>query len=72
MLQHKQLLGKFRLESTLLLETGMHIGGGGEKLDIGGLDKAVVRTLLPSFHTFPVLQLKANCALFWSGFTINL
>ena len=36
MLQHKQLLGKFRLESTLLLETGMHIGGGGEKLDIGG------------------------------------
>ncbi|MEO1185971.1 MAG: type III-A CRISPR-associated RAMP protein Csm3, partial [Cyanobacteria bacterium J06636_27] len=37
MLQQKQLLGKFRLETTLVLETGLHIGGGGGNLVIGFL-----------------------------------
>lgn len=39
----KPLLGKLRLTSTLVVETGLHIGGGGETLDIGGLDKSVIR-----------------------------
>ena len=39
----KPLLGKLRLVSTLTAETGLHIGGGGETLDIGGLDKSVIR-----------------------------
>ncbi|NQE36642.1 type III-A CRISPR-associated RAMP protein Csm3 [Microcoleus asticus] len=60
MLQHKQLLGKFRLESTLLLETGMHIGGGGEKLDIGGLDKAVVRDPITQFPYLPGSSIKGK------------
>jgi len=42
-LRQKELLGKFRLTSTLVAETGLHIGGGGENLDIGGLDKPVIR-----------------------------
>jgi len=39
----KSLLGKLRISSTLVVETGLHIGGGGESLDIGGLDKSVIR-----------------------------
>jgi CRISPR-associated protein Csm3 len=39
----KALLGKVRITSTLVVETGLHIGGGGETLDIGGLDKSVIR-----------------------------
>ncbi|NEQ47568.1 MAG: type III-A CRISPR-associated RAMP protein Csm3 [Leptolyngbya sp. SIOISBB] len=39
----KALLGKLRIVSTLVVETGLHIGGGGETLDIGGLDKSVIR-----------------------------
>lgn len=39
----KKLLGKLRITSTLVVETGIHIGGGGENLDIGGLDKPVIR-----------------------------
>jgi CRISPR-associated protein Csm3 len=43
LLQQRPLLGKFRLNSNLVVETGLHIGGGGEKLDIGGLDHPVIR-----------------------------
>jgi CRISPR-associated protein Csm3 len=39
----KELLGKLRITSLLIVETGLHIGGGGERLDIGGLDKPVIR-----------------------------
>jgi len=39
----KALLGKLKITSTLIIETGLHIGGGGETLDIGGLDKSVIR-----------------------------
>jgi CRISPR-associated protein Csm3 len=39
----KPLLGKLRIASTLTVKTGLHIGGGGETLDIGGLDKSVIR-----------------------------
>jgi CRISPR-associated protein Csm3 len=39
----KPLLGKVTIKSTLVVETGLHIGGGNESLDIGGIDKPVVR-----------------------------
>ncbi len=39
----KKLLGKLKLTSTLKVETGLHIGGGGENLQIGGLDKPIIR-----------------------------
>jgi CRISPR-associated protein Csm3 len=39
----KPLLGKVTIKSTLIVETGLHIGGGNESLDIGGIDKPVVR-----------------------------
>lgn len=39
----KPLLGKLRVTALLQIETGLHIGGGGETLAIGGLDKPVIR-----------------------------
>jgi CRISPR-associated protein Csm3 len=60
MLQQKPLLGKFRIESTLVVKTGLHIGGGGEKLDIGGLDKPVVRDPITQFPYLPGSSIKGK------------
>lgn len=60
MLPQKPLLGKFRLESTLIAVTGLHIGGGGENLDIGGLDKPVVRDPLTQFPYLPGSSIKGK------------
>ncbi|MEL6463198.1 MAG: RAMP superfamily CRISPR-associated protein, partial [Cyanobacteria bacterium J06621_15] len=60
MLQQKQLLGKFRLETTLVLETGLHIGGGGGNLDIGGLDKPVARNPITLFPYLPGSSIKGK------------
>lgn len=56
----KPLLGKFRLESKLLVETGLHIGGGGENLDIGGLDKPVIRDPLTRQPYLPGSSIKGK------------
>ena len=60
MLQQKQLLGKFRLETTLVLETGLHIGGGGGNLDIGGLDKPVARDPITLYPYLPGSSIKGK------------
>jgi len=39
----RNLLGKIIIKSDILVKTGLHIGGGAENLDIGGLDKSVIR-----------------------------
>jgi len=59
-LQQKLLLGKFRLTSTLFVETGLHIGGGGESLDIGGLDKPVIRDPLTRQPYLPGSSIKGK------------
>lgn len=56
----KPLLGKFRLTSTLNVETGLHIGGGGESLDIGGLDKPVIRDPLTQYPYLPGSSIKGK------------
>lgn len=58
--EQKPLLGKFRLTSTLLVETGLHIGGGGETLDIGGLDKPVIRDPLTRQPYLPGSSIKGK------------
>lgn len=58
--EQKPLLGKFRLTSTLLVETGLHIGGGGENLDIGGLDKPVIRDPLTRHPYLPGSSIKGK------------
>ncbi|MGQ4646591.1 type III-A CRISPR-associated RAMP protein Csm3 [Lyngbya aestuarii] len=59
-LEQKPLLGKFRLNSTLVVETGLHIGGGGENLDIGGLDKPVIRDPLTQQPYLPGSSIKGK------------
>lgn len=56
----KQLVGKIRIESILLVETGLHIGGGGETLDIGGLDKPVIRDPLTQQPYLPGSSIKGK------------
>jgi CRISPR-associated protein Csm3 len=58
--EQKPLLGKFRLTSTLLVKTGLHIGGGGETLDIGGLDKPVIRDPLTQQPYLPGSSIKGK------------
>ncbi|MFN9952497.1 MAG: type III-A CRISPR-associated RAMP protein Csm3, partial [bacterium] len=47
------LLGKVSLKCQLTAQTGLHIGGGGENLDIGGLDKPVIRDPLTKYPYLP-------------------
>lgn len=56
----KQLLGKIRLQSILVVETGLHIGGGGENLNIGGLDKPVIRDPLTQYPYLPGSSIKGK------------
>lgn len=56
----KPLLGKIRITSTLLVETGLHIGGGAENLDIGGLDKPVIRDPLTRQPYLPGSSIKGK------------
>lgn len=58
--QQKPLLGKFCLTSTLVVETGLHIGGGGETLEIGGVDKAVVRDPITQQPYLPGSSIKGK------------
>ena len=60
MLQQKPLVGKFTLTSTLIVKTGLHIGGGGQNLEIGGLDKPVVRDPITQFPYLPGSSIKGK------------
>lgn len=59
-LTQKPLLGKFTLTSHLHVKTGLHIGGGGENLDIGGLDKPVIRDPLTKYPYLPGSSIKGK------------
>lgn len=56
----KKLLGKIIITSTLVVETGLHIGGGGENLDIGGLDKPVIRDPMTQRPYLPGSSIKGK------------
>ena len=60
MLQQKKLLGKFRIEGILIVETGLHIGGGEGKMDIGGLDKPVARDPITQHPYLPGSSIKGK------------
>lgn len=54
------LLGKITLTCQLTAKTGLHIGGGGENLDIGGLDKPVIRDPLTKYPYLPGSSIKGK------------
>jgi CRISPR-associated protein Csm3 len=53
-------IGKLIIKSTLIVETGLHIGGGGETLDIGGLDHPVIRNPLNRHPYIPGSSVKGK------------
>jgi len=56
----KQLVGKLYITSTIEVETGLHIGGGEGKLDIGGIDKLVVRDPISEHPYIPGSSVKGK------------
>jgi CRISPR-associated protein Csm3 len=54
------LIGKLTIKSLLTVETGLHIGGGGETLDIGGLDKPVIRNPINRHPYIPGSSIKGK------------
>lgn len=54
------LLGKVTLNCQLIAKTGLHIGGGNENLDIGGLDKPVIRDPLTKYPYLPGSSIKGK------------
>ncbi|MEC4892639.1 MAG: type III-A CRISPR-associated RAMP protein Csm3 [Oscillatoria sp. PMC 1051.18] len=56
----KELLGKLVITSKLIVKTGLHIGGGGENLDIGGLDKPVIRDPITQQPYLPGSSIKGK------------
>ncbi|MGK7926276.1 MAG: type III-A CRISPR-associated RAMP protein Csm3 [Spirulina sp.] len=56
----KPLLGKLVITSNLVVKTGLHIGGGGESLDIGGIDKPVIRDPITKQPYLPGSSIKGK------------
>ena len=56
----QSLIGKFCLRSHLVVKTGLLISGGGEALDIGGLDKIVIRDPLTRQPYLPGSSIKGK------------
>ncbi len=54
------LVGKVTLTCQLTAKTGLHIGGGGENLDIGGLVKPVIRDPLTKYPYLPGSSIKGK------------
>lgn len=59
-LPQKRLLGKIYIKVSLVVETGLHIGGGEGKLDIGGIDKLVVREPITGHPYLPGSSIKGK------------
>ncbi|WP_414565153.1 MULTISPECIES: type III-A CRISPR-associated RAMP protein Csm3 [unclassified Anabaena] len=58
--ESKELVGKVTINSNLKVETGIHIGGGGERLDIGGLDKPIIRNPVTRHPYLPGSSVKGK------------
>lgn len=59
-MHQKVLLGKLYITGFIEVKTGLHIGGGGETLEIGGLDKGVVRDPITNQPYIPGSSLKGK------------
>lgn len=59
-IEQKRLLGKLHISSTIVVETGLHIGGVEGNLDIGGIDKLVVRDPITAYPYIPGSSLKGK------------
>ena len=58
--KQKPLIGKVRVLADLVVQTGLHIGGGEENLDIGGVDKLVIRDPITRYPYIPGSSIKGK------------
>lgn len=56
----KPFLGKIRFQGIIDVETGLHIGAGDENLDIGGVDKLVIRDPMTRYPYLPGSSIKGK------------
>lgn len=56
----RPFLGKCFLTATIVLETGLHIGAGEENLNIGGIDKLVIRDPITRCPYLPGSSIKGK------------
>jgi len=56
----RPLIGKLYIKSVIVVETGLHIGGGTENLNIGGLDKQVIRDPITMHPYIPGSSVKGK------------
>ena len=54
LLKHRVITGK------ILLQTGLHIGGGGETIQIGGMDNPIIKSPLNNYPYIPGSSLKGK------------
>jgi len=58
--RQKPILGKVLIKGTIFCDTGLHIGGSQENLDIGGIDSPVLRDPLTRRPYIPGSSLKGK------------
>jgi CRISPR-associated protein Csm3 len=58
--KYVKLFGRVILKATILTLTGLHIGGAAAVMEIGGLDKAVVRNTLTGYPYIPGSSLRGK------------
>jgi len=67
MQQELSFLGKYLIKGIVRLETGLHIGGTQEGIEIGGVDNVVIKDPLTGYPYIPGSSLKGKmrCLLEW-------
>lgn len=59
-MESPKLLGKIFIEGIIHCETGLHIGTGKEKVEIGGVDNPVIRDPITNYPYIPGSSLKGK------------
>lgn len=58
------MLKKLKIEGTIKIETGLHIGGSTEFAAIGAIDSPVIKDSLTNLPIIPGSSLKGKCVHF--------
>ncbi len=64
-----RLLGYYKIRGTIVCETGLHIGGGNDVIEIGGLDNPVIRHPVTREPYIPGSSLKGKMRSLLEMFT---
>jgi len=62
-----ELKGRVFITFDIQAVTGLHIGGSDTGIEIGGVDKTVIRDKLTNRPYIPGSSLKGRCAVCWKN-----